>query len=656
MLVVGIIAMVGWTIRSTRRLDDAWVARQLDDRRPDLEDSAGLLLRGPEQLNSLQRLQRTRLERRLVESPPPDLRPAWPGRALALSWAFGAAITTAALLAPPLHDGSARGAAPGPRLLQRPPPRSEPQLVERHLDIEPPAYTGLPTRSEDTLDAKLPAGSRLRWRLAFEPQPALGRARLSRRQPHRACAGRRRVDGGAPHRPVGAVSRDRRWRSHERCHAAAPPRGDRRPAAGDPRPRADPGGDAHRGWPAAVAARVRGERRLRPRGGPAAGHARAGRRRERHRHGAHDRSCAAKGDARQQRYAHRLDLAPARARGGRRRDRPPRRARQPPTGAAVRTQREPDPPLAHGERRGNHRHGGHGAADAARVFPQPAPGDHRHRGAGRGARQAPRRSFPIRSDAIGMDQRLLRLRYGQFLGEEVDDGPATAHDDHEDEAAGAVERLDGAECWSSSGTRTTSPRPPRCSIARRASCSGRRSARCGRPSCTCGRASPGAPCPTNTAPSITSSRCSRRVASISRAWDSSCRRSMRPAGSRVTTGGVRSRGDPLVPAVTGDALPAALWQQLGESVATDADACERAATGARGTGRLGSRTGVAVAAGHRAAGVAIDALINEPPCEPAVGSSGRCCGPCYRAGHGDRAACDGRPVRHGLPRGPGHSR
>ena len=29
-----------------------------------------------------------------------------------------------------------------------------------------------------------------------------------------------------------------------------------------------------------------------------------------------------------------------------------------------------------------------------------------------------------KSDALGVDQRILRLRYGQFLGEEAEDGPA----------------------------------------------------------------------------------------------------------------------------------------------------------------------------------------------------------------------------------------
>jgi len=66
--------------------------------------------------------------------------------------------------------------------------------------------------------------------------------------------------------------------------------------------------------------------------------------------------------------------------------------------------------------------------------------------------------FARRSDGIGVDQRLLRLRYGQFLGEESEGGrslptsdaptgdPPTSggdgHDDHGDDAHGAAEAGD----------------------------------------------------------------------------------------------------------------------------------------------------------------------------------------------------------------------
>jgi hypothetical protein len=45
----------------------------------------------------------------------------------------------------------------------------------------------------------------------------------------------------------------------------------------------------------------------------------------------------------------------------------------------------------------------------------------------------PAARFASRSDEIGVDQRLLRLRYGQFLGEEAEDAGDAAGDEHADE-------------------------------------------------------------------------------------------------------------------------------------------------------------------------------------------------------------------------------
>jgi len=168
-LVIGAAVTAELILHALRPLDDAWAARQLDAHRPDLEDSTALLLADPAQLTRLQQLQRERVERRLSESEPPDLRTAWPGRALALSWTLGAALAMAALLL--MRQHGAVTPAESPAATTHEAAAGEPRLVERHLDIEPPAYTGLPARREDALDAKLPAGATVRWRLRFEPEP-----------------------------------------------------------------------------------------------------------------------------------------------------------------------------------------------------------------------------------------------------------------------------------------------------------------------------------------------------------------------------------------------------------------------------------------------------------------------------------------------------
>ena len=169
-IVIGATVTAALILRALRPLDDAWAARQLDAQRPDLEDSTALLLTDPASLTRLQQLQRARVARRLDDSAPPDLRPSWPGRALALGWTLSAAFAAAALLA--TRQPIAIAPAESPPATAGETAAGEPRLVERRLDIEPPAYTGLPARREDALDAKLPTGATVRWRLRFEPEPA----------------------------------------------------------------------------------------------------------------------------------------------------------------------------------------------------------------------------------------------------------------------------------------------------------------------------------------------------------------------------------------------------------------------------------------------------------------------------------------------------
>ena len=169
-IVIGATVTAALILRALRPLDDAWAARQLDAHRPDLEDSTALLLTDPASLTRLQQLQRARVARRLDDSAPPDLRPSWPGRALALGWTLSAAFAAAALLA--TRQPIAIAPAESPPATAGETAAGEPRLVERRLDIEPLAYTGLPARREDALDAKLPTGATVRWRLRFEPEPA----------------------------------------------------------------------------------------------------------------------------------------------------------------------------------------------------------------------------------------------------------------------------------------------------------------------------------------------------------------------------------------------------------------------------------------------------------------------------------------------------
>ena len=159
-----IAALLAW--RAVRSTDPEWIARALDAALPAMEDSAALLLRGEQRLSALQRLQRARLGERLAALEP-DLRPGWPWRQVGAALACAVALLAVGLLAPTGGSDVAREAAPAPATA----PAAASRIVQAGLAIQPPAYTNLPARSESALDAKAPEGSVLHWRVRFDPQP-----------------------------------------------------------------------------------------------------------------------------------------------------------------------------------------------------------------------------------------------------------------------------------------------------------------------------------------------------------------------------------------------------------------------------------------------------------------------------------------------------
>ena len=157
-------ATVAW--RAARRADAHWLARRLDTRRPDMEDSAALLF-ADRPLSPLQGLQRERLRGRVVQAPAVDLRDRWPARALAASLLCALLPLVAVLLWPSPHPVARQATTPAGRAGTS----AQPSLATARLDIAPPAYTGLPARTQSTLDARVPEGSTLRWTLRFGTQP-----------------------------------------------------------------------------------------------------------------------------------------------------------------------------------------------------------------------------------------------------------------------------------------------------------------------------------------------------------------------------------------------------------------------------------------------------------------------------------------------------
>jgi len=154
--------------RRMARFDRAWLTRRLDADRADMDDSAALVFAGPDALGALQRLQRSRLQARLAAAPWAPAPASFPKRAIAAAWLCGALLVAAALWWPfftQRTDAQTRTASPSVAV------NSAPVLQSQSLRIDAPAYTGQAARTQAELDAQAPAGATLRWTLRFAPEP-----------------------------------------------------------------------------------------------------------------------------------------------------------------------------------------------------------------------------------------------------------------------------------------------------------------------------------------------------------------------------------------------------------------------------------------------------------------------------------------------------
>lgn len=162
LVVAGVFAITAiialWRLR---RFDRMWVVRQLN-LRPDMEDSADLLFMPEGDITRLRGLQRERLRQRL-SSTPPDLRPEWELNAPLFSLGLVCVIVSIAAFIyamPPDHDGG-----PTSRVVPAGPVR----LLSAELLSTPPAYTRQAARREVSLDIKAPQNTRLVWRVKLTP-------------------------------------------------------------------------------------------------------------------------------------------------------------------------------------------------------------------------------------------------------------------------------------------------------------------------------------------------------------------------------------------------------------------------------------------------------------------------------------------------------
>lgn len=152
-------------VQRWRALDRRWLIQALDRQDRRLEDSGELLFAPTATLGPLPRLQQNRIAQRVL-SAPPDLRETLPPtlRPGALAALLLALVVTG------WPQPAVTTAATEPLTVRRAEPAAR-QSLQASLLISPPPYTGLPDRSLDRLDAEVAEGSRLRWTLQFAIKP-----------------------------------------------------------------------------------------------------------------------------------------------------------------------------------------------------------------------------------------------------------------------------------------------------------------------------------------------------------------------------------------------------------------------------------------------------------------------------------------------------
>lgn len=163
---VSLLACAAFATAHARQLDRQWLQRQLDGSGAS-EDSADLLFADAATLNPLQQRQRTHVLA-MLERAMPELRPRWPRGALALCWIAGLAIVVLAFGWPRSGPGSVPVRTPVPGSAAAAGPL---RLQSTRLRIDAPAYTGQATLTQNALDAKVAADSRLSWSLRFDRAP-----------------------------------------------------------------------------------------------------------------------------------------------------------------------------------------------------------------------------------------------------------------------------------------------------------------------------------------------------------------------------------------------------------------------------------------------------------------------------------------------------
>ena len=171
-LAAGALTLLAGCVWRLRYYDRRWLTRRLNALRPDLDDSAELVWDAdddPDDGPTLRRLQAHRVVQRLSSQPLPSLAPPWPRRRMLMATSIALLLTALSLSLPywsALWSARERTSSSSAAAI------ATVGGIDARITVQPPAYTGLDPRRERTLDLRVPERSQVQWSLAFAREPA----------------------------------------------------------------------------------------------------------------------------------------------------------------------------------------------------------------------------------------------------------------------------------------------------------------------------------------------------------------------------------------------------------------------------------------------------------------------------------------------------
>jgi hypothetical protein len=172
---LGAVVLAVVILRHRRAIDRAWLVRALDAGAPALQDSADLLFADRSALGPLQAMQRLRVEHSVTQLATMHLREPWPSGQLRLGALLAIALSLMLCFWPDHHAALVAPITTSGRAVDQSPPV---QALQATLRIEPPAYTGKSARQQASFDAQVEQGSLLTWTLRFGVAPSAARLRF----------------------------------------------------------------------------------------------------------------------------------------------------------------------------------------------------------------------------------------------------------------------------------------------------------------------------------------------------------------------------------------------------------------------------------------------------------------------------------------------